>query len=220
MDIARRSLFRVRPGKHLAFLLLLAVSFKTAFAETPDQRTLSSFLKPLADRDLFSGSVVVVRDGHIVAEQNSGYANREQRTLTGAGTRFYVASVTKSFTATAILLLRDAGKLSLDDPISKFMSDFPHGAITIRQLLTHTSGLQHPVFYADYYDLAKRSYSTAEAVALFKDRPLLNAPGTQRRYSDYNYTLLARIIEIASAQGLRSVSNRTHFPSSTSEFCR
>ena len=54
------------------------------------------------------------------------------------------------------------------------------------------------MFYADYYDLAKRSYSTAEAVALFKDRPLLNAPGTQRRYSDYNYTVLARIIEIAS----------------------
>lgn len=161
---------------------------------------VSSLLKPLADRDLFSGSVVVVRDRHIVAEQHSGYANREQRTLTGAGTRFYVASVTKSFTATAILLLRDAGRLSLDDPISKFMPDFPHGAITIRQLLTHTSGLQHPVFYPDYYDLAKRPYSTAEAVALFKDRPLLNAPGTQHRYSDYNYTLLARIIEIASGK--------------------
>ena len=144
MDIARRSLFRVRSGKRLAFLLLLALSFKTAFSETPDQRTLSSFLKPLVDRDLFSGSVVVVRDGHIIAEQNSGYASREQRTLTGAGTRFYVASVTKSFTAAAILLLRDAGKVSLDDPISKFMSDFPHGAITIRQLLTHTSGPPTP----------------------------------------------------------------------------
>lgn len=197
----RQSLFRVPPAKRLAVLLIVAVSIKTGFAAAPDQRTVSSLLKPLADRDLFSGSVVVVRDGRIVAEQNSGYADREQRTPIGAETRFYVASVTKSFTATAILSLRDAGKLSLDDPISKFIPDFPHGIITIRQLLTHTSGLQHPVFYPDYYDLAKRSYSTEEAVALFKDRPLLSAPGTQHRYSDYNYTLLARIIEIASGKG-------------------
>ena len=201
MDMKRRPLFRVAPAKHLAVLLIVAVPIITGFAAGPDQRTVSSLLKPLADRDLFSGSVVVVRDGRIVAEQNSGYADREQKTPIGAGTRFYVASVTKSFTATAILLLRDAGKLSLDDPISKFMPDFPHGGITIRQLLTHTSGLQHPVFYPDYYDLAKRSYSTREAAALFKDRPLLSAPGTQRRYSDYNYTLLARTIEIASGNG-------------------
>jgi hypothetical protein len=72
MDTARRSLFRVRPGKHLAFLLLLAVSIKTALAATPDQRTLSSLLKPLADRDLFSRSIVVVRDGHIVVNRNPG----------------------------------------------------------------------------------------------------------------------------------------------------
>jgi CubicO group peptidase (beta-lactamase class C family) len=152
---------------------------------------------PCRSRSL-RGSVVVVRDGRIVAEQHGGYANREQQTLIGAGTRFYVASVTKSFTATAILLLRDEGKLSLDDPISKFMPDFPHSNITIRQLLTHKSGLQHPVYYPDYFDLAKRSYTTAEAAALFQDRPVLKAPGAQRQYSDYNYVLLARIIEVAS----------------------
>lgn len=200
-DMTRRPLFRVPAAMHLAVLLFVAVSITTRFAAASDQRTVSSLLKPLADRDLFSGSVVVVRNGGIVAEQSSGYANREQKTPIGPGTRFYVASVTKSFTATAILFLRDAGKLSLDDPISKFIPDFPHGSITIRQALTHTSGLQHPVFYPDYYDLAQRSYSTGEAAALFKDRPLLSAPGTQSRYSDYNYTLLARIIEIASGRG-------------------
>ena len=80
----------------LVVLLIVAVSIKTGFAAAPDQRTVSSLLKPLADRDLFSGSLVIVRDGRIVAEQNSGYADREQHTPISAGTRFYVASVTKS----------------------------------------------------------------------------------------------------------------------------
>jgi len=201
MDTKRRWIFRVPPEELLAVLLIVALCITIGFAAPPDQRRLASLLKPLTDRDLFSGSVVVVQDGRTIAEQHSGHANREQQTPIGGGTRFYVASVTKSFTATAILLLRDAGKLSLDDPVSNFMPDFPHGIITIRQLLTHRSGLQHPVFYPDYYDLAKKSYSTAEAVALFKDRQLISAPGTQRRYSDYNYTLLARIIEVASGEG-------------------
>ena len=109
IDMKRQSLFRVPPAKHVAVLLIVAVSIKAGFAAAPDQRTVSSLLKALANRGLFSGSVVIVRDGHIVAEQNSGYADREQQTPIGARARFYVASITKSFTATAILFLRDTG---------------------------------------------------------------------------------------------------------------
>lgn len=199
MDMAQGGRSQISRN-YLLFLLMFAVSGRMAFAETPDQRMVSGLLKPLADRQLFSGSVIVVQNGHTIAEQNTGLANRELNVPITAATRFYVASVTKSFTATAILMLRDAGALSLDDPVSKFIRDFPHGDITIRQLLMHTSGLQHPVFYPDYYDLAKRSYTTAAAVEVFKDRPVIGTPGNQRRYSDYNYTILARIIEVASGK--------------------
>src|SRR5215471_10977500 len=185
----------------LLFLLILTAWALQTHAETGDQRMVSALLKPLLDRHLFSGSVVVVQSGHTLAEQHSGLANRELRVPVTAETRFYVASVTKSFTAAAILMLRNAGTLSLDDRIGKFLPDFPYREITIRQLLTHSSGFQHPVFYPDYYELAKRSYTTAEAVDVFKDRPLVGTPGTQVRYSDYNYVILARIIEVAAGMG-------------------
>jgi D-alanyl-D-alanine carboxypeptidase len=189
-----------RLGFAFSSLLVVALPFSILSAATPEQQSVSSLIKPLVDRHLFSGSIIVVRNGHVVAEQHSGYANREHSVPITAETRFYVASVTKSFTAAGILLLRDAGALSLDDPISKFIHDFPKGGITIRQLLTHTSGFQHPVFYADYNDLGKRSYTTAEAVDVFKDRPLISTPGTKHLYSNYNYVVLARIIEVVSGE--------------------
>jgi len=177
---------------------MLALLPVHAPAETSDQQIISTLLQPLVERQLFSGSVVVTRGGTIIAEQHSGLANRELNVPVTGATRFYVASVTKSFTAAAILMLSGTGALSLDDEIGKFLPDFPHPQITIRELLTHSSGFQHPVFYPDYYDLAKRSYTAAEVVNLFKNRELVGTPGAQTRYSDYNYVVLARIIEVVS----------------------
>lgn len=187
-------------AKKLLFFASIGAVAASGFAQVSDQQALSAFLRPLIERHIFSGSVVVARGGQTIAEEHAGLANRELLVPVTAATRFYVASVTKSFTAAAILMLRDGGALSLDDQIRKFMPDFPHGEVTIRQLLTHTSGFQHPVFYPDYYELAKRSYTPAEAVALFKDRAVIGPAGAQRRYSDYNYIVLARIVEIVSGK--------------------
>lgn len=186
----------------LQILTLTIGCVQTSFAaEVPTaQRMLNEFLKPLVERGLFSGSVVIREDGQVTAELNAGYANRELHVPVNASTKFYVASITKSFTAAAILRLREAGKVDLNDPLKKYLPEFPHGDVTVRQLLTHTSGFQHPVFFPDFYDLAKRSYTTEEAALLFKDRPLVSAPGTTTRYSDYNYILLARVIEVASGE--------------------
>ena len=190
----------MQSGKHLLLLLIFSACGAVASGQNDAQRVVSNLLKPLAQRQLFSGSVVIARNGHTIAESHVGLANRELNVPIGAATRFYVASVSKSFTAASILMLQDSGALSLDDPIKKFIPDFPHGDITIRQLLTHTSGLQHPVFYPDYFELAKRSYTLAAVIDLFKDRPTIDPPGSKHHYSDYNYVLLARIIEIASGK--------------------
>jgi len=94
----------------------------------------------------FSGSVLVARDGHILFQKSYGMANHEWSIPNSEKTKFHVASVTKTFTAAAILQLERAGKLKLDDPLSKCIPDFLNGErITIEQMLTHTSGL--PDFY-------------------------------------------------------------------------
>ena len=91
----------------------------------------------------FSGSVLVMKDDSVLVMQGFGLADRETATTNTADTRFLVCSVTKQFTATAILQLAERGLLSLDDPISKYMSDYADsvaGRITIYNLLTQTSG--------------------------------------------------------------------------------
>jgi CubicO group peptidase (beta-lactamase class C family) len=178
----------------LEWLALLAVASSPASV----QQRVSALVAPLEAHSIFSGSVVVERKAHVIAERQAGFSDREHGERTTQAAVFYVASVTKSFTAAGILLLRDEGELSLGDAVGKFIPTFPHPEITVRQLLEHTSGLQHPVFYSDFYELAKRPYTAADAVKLFQDRPVLSSPGTKRRYSDYNYVLLARIIEVAS----------------------
>ena len=95
----------------------------------------------------FSGSVLVARDGHILFEKSYGMANYEWGVANSEKTKFHIASVTKTFTAAAILQLERQGKLKLSDPLSKYVPDFLNGErITIEQMLTHTSGL--PDFYS------------------------------------------------------------------------
>ena len=97
----------------------------------------------------FSGSVLVARDGHILFEKSYGMANYEWGIANSEKTKFHIASVTKTFTAAAILQLERAGKLKLNDPLSKYVPDFLNGErITIEQMLTHTSGLAGFLFAA------------------------------------------------------------------------
>ncbi len=144
-------------------------------------------------------SVVVIRDSKVLYRRAYGLADVEAHTAATTATNYRLASVTKQFTAMSILILADRGKLSLDDPLTKFFPDYPaYGkSITVRQLLTHTSGL------LEYEDLIPSSRTTQ-----VKDRDVLDllkhqdhtyfAPGSAWRYSNTGYAHLAMIVETVS----------------------
>jgi CubicO group peptidase (beta-lactamase class C family) len=148
----------------------------------------------------FSGVAVARRRGVTVAERVGGVADRDLGLACTPETRFQIASVSKHFTAAAVLLLADRSRLQLDDPVSRW---FGHGredwrSITVHHLLTHTSGLGH---LGDFPALdLYRPIDPAQELSLFQRHPLLFAPGTRYRYSSPGYTLLAWIVEQASDQ--------------------
>ncbi len=143
-------------------------------------------------------AVAVVMDGQPVHSEGYGHANLEWDCPIQPDTVFRLASLTKQFTATAIMLLERQGRLRLDDPLTAYLPDYPAPgrAITIAQLLTHTSGITS---YTELDDVvatvAKQDLAPGDLLAYFQDLPLDFAPGTRFRYSNSGYHLLGLIIE-------------------------
>lgn len=144
-------------------------------------------------------SLLVLRDGEAVVRRGYGRSDLERDIESGPATDYRLASVSKQFTAAAILLLAQAGKLAIDDPVRKWLPSLPRAtdAITLRHLLTHTSGL------VDYEDLMAEPYQgqilDAGVLALLeKEDRLYFAPGSAYRYSNSAYALLSLVVERAS----------------------
>jgi CubicO group peptidase (beta-lactamase class C family) len=151
--------------------------------------------------DLFSGTVLVADDGKIVYAGAYGQANRDHRVPNRLDTRYNIGSIGKTFTAVAIMQLVEAGKLRLDDKLAMFLPDFPFpekDAITIQQLLNHSSGLGDYMEHADY----ARTLAGIDAIAdilplIYAQKPLF-APGERFGYSNSGMVVLGAIIEKAS----------------------
>lgn len=161
-------------------------------------RQINAYLEPYVGSRSFSGTVLVVQDEVVLHHQGYGMADAERGIANTVDVRYQIGSISKSFTAAAILVLRERGLLSLDDPANRFVEGFPHSSITIEQLLTHTSGLPRYVFQSDYGDREGRFHSTRDLVDWIADRPLASEPGSSYGYSNANYALLAHIIEETS----------------------
>ncbi|HVR38563.1 MAG TPA: serine hydrolase domain-containing protein [Thermoanaerobaculia bacterium] len=157
---------------------------------------IAPYLDALVQRDLFSGVVLVIRNGQPVFQKAYGFANKDFEVPNTMQTRFNIGSINKIFTMTALKQLRDAGKLSFDDKLSRFLPQYAFAdKITIAQMLEHSSGLGD--FFGDEYDaLPKdRIRTLSDYVPLFADKPLEFEPGAQRRYSNAAYILLGIVIE-------------------------
>lgn len=174
-------------------------------------------MQEFVDRGEIAGAVTVVgRKGGVVSVESVGWRDLENRQLMSEHTLFRIASMTKPITAIGIMMLVDDGKFKIDDPVEKHLPEFkgqwmiserssdrlvlrqPKRPITIKDLLTHTSGLPGapPVGLADLY--RKRNYTLAEATLAQSQRPLEFEPGTRWAYSNMGIDALGRIIEVAS----------------------
>jgi CubicO group peptidase (beta-lactamase class C family) len=159
------------------------------------------YLAPYVQMKDFSGTVLIAQQGKISVRKGYGLANYELGTPNNPQTKFHIASLSKTFTAAAIVLLEKQGLLSFDDNISKFVPDLPNGnQIKISHLLTHTSGI--PDFYAlpEYEELKTKPMKLSDLIALLKTKPLDFEPGKQSSYSNSGYALLALIIEKVSGK--------------------
>ncbi len=145
-------------------------------------------------------SVLVIRNGKPVIRASYGLADLEQRTPASPVTNYRLASVTKQFTAAAILLLVEAGNLQLDDPVRKWLPTLPEAtqSVTIRQLLAHTGGL---IDYEDFVPEDGPQVHDADVPGLLENQNRTYfQPGSSYRYSNTGYALLALIVEKASGQ--------------------
>jgi CubicO group peptidase (beta-lactamase class C family) len=145
----------------------------------------------------FNGVVLIAHNGRPIYEQTFGYADISSRKPLNPNTPFELASVSKTFTATAVLKLAEQGTISLDNPVKLYFPDFPYEAITIRQLISHRSGLQDYVYMDNRYITDRKHYmNNDDVVEIFcKKRPsLLFSPNSRFEYSNSNFALLAAIV--------------------------
>lgn len=148
----------------------------------------------------FSGSILVARDGQTLFSKGYGMANYELDVPNKPQTIFRLGSLTKPFTATAIMMLQERRQLNTGDSICRFLNDCPAAwqPVTIRNLLTHTSGIPDYSHMPAVQTHRSRSFTHAELIGLFRDKPLEFAPGEKFSASNSGYYLLGVIIERAS----------------------
>lgn len=148
----------------------------------------------------FSGAMLVAKDRKVLVESAHGLADKRKKSAFRTQTIFDIGSVSKQFTAAAVLILESDGKLRVTDPISKYLRGVPDNksAITIHQLLTHTSGLA--MDFGGDYEKVTREMIVERAMA----SELRSPPGQRHAYSNAGYSLLAAIVEIASGQSFES----------------
>lgn len=155
-------------------------------------------IRGLAERGEFSGAILVARNGRPLLSQGYGWANVEQSTLNTPQTKFQIASISKQFTALAILILQEQGRLDVHQRLNALVqTDLPPWqAVTLHHLLTHTSGIPDLPFWPNYIDPAANGPITpAYLRELFNARPLQSAPGSTFVYSNWGYILLGYVIE-------------------------
>jgi CubicO group peptidase (beta-lactamase class C family) len=198
----------------VAFLTLFMLLVAPAAAQTAASSSPSAPLAPEITRKVeeymnaamrinrFSGAVLLARDGQPIVSRGYGMANLEHGVQNTPQTVFRVGSVTKQFTAMAILLLQERGKLSVNDPICKYLSDCPPAwqPILIKNLLTHTAGIPNYTEFPDFMKTAAAETTATELINRFRDKPLQFALGEKYAYSNSGYFLLGTIIERASGK--------------------
>jgi CubicO group peptidase (beta-lactamase class C family) len=165
---------------------------------------LQKYVTALASADAFSGSVLLAKDGKVLYSGAFGSANKDFKAPNTIDTKFNLGSMNKMFTSVVIAQLVEQGKLSYDDPLSKFLPDFPSadaaGTVKIRHLLTHTSGLGS-YFNDEFFRSSRERFrSVDDMLQLAKSERLAFEPGTRWAYSNTGMLVLGKVIEVVTKQ--------------------
>ena len=157
------------------------------------------YLQKLLKNNLFMGSVLVARGEEVLLSKGYGMANLEHGIPNTSHTLFRIASVTKQFTATAILKLQEENLLDVNNSLATYLPDYPQGKhITIHQLLNHTAGIPSFTNFENFKSKKRMAIELDELIAWFSDLPLDFTPGDRFSYSNSGYVVLTKIIEIVS----------------------
>ena len=170
--VSNRLLTGVRARLTVSALALLALSAGPVLAQ--DVGRMEQIIRQSADREEFSGSVLVARGDQILLDQGYGLANREWNIPNDGETKFRLASVSKQFTAVAVMLLNERGLVDLDAPVKTYLPDAPESwdGVTVRHLLTHTSGIPNLTALPDFEAQKTRPATLDQLIARFRDLPL------------------------------------------------
>ena len=180
-------------------------------------QTLNSYLNQAAQDHEFNGNILLAQDGKALCKKSYGYRDIVKQVPLDDSALFPLASISKTFTAVAVLQLMEKGKLTLDDTYSTYFREFPYPAITIRQLLSHTSGLPDADVLFD--SLVARNpdkiYTNADVLPVLqyysKTRSLLFTPGERWSYCSVGYQLLADLVEKLSHEPFAAYLKRHVF---------
>lgn len=161
-----------------------------------------AYMQASVKYDHFMGSVLIAQHGKILFSKGYGVANVKLGIPNTPGTEFRIGSNTKQFTAMAILELQERHKLSVDDPVCKYVPNCPAdwAPITIQNLLTHTSGIPNFTSFVDYVRIRTETMTPTQLMAQFEHKPLDFKPGSKFSYSNSGYIVLGYIIEKASGE--------------------
>ncbi len=183
------------------FILLLLLPFSLT-AQKDYSALLRQFMTGQHDYFRFNGNVLVAKGGNIIYQQDLGYADFNSKRLLNDSSVFELASLSKQFTAMGIMILKEKKLLSYDDNIKKFFPDFPYDNITIRNLLTHTSGLPgYEEQFEKKWDRKKIAFNKDILEMLKQEKDtLFFKPGTSWKYCNTGFAVLAYIIEKVSGK--------------------
>ena len=167
----------------------------------PRSEQMAAYLAGLEEDGIFMGSVLVAHNGSLLLNEGYGLADVDAASPNMVQTQFRIGSLTKQFTAAAILKLQEQGLLNVQDPVALYLPDYPHGEqITIHQLLTHTAGIPNYERRPDLPQVVQAPIALDDLIATFSNQPLQFAPGQQYQYSSSGYVVLTKIIEIVTGR--------------------
>jgi CubicO group peptidase (beta-lactamase class C family) len=186
---------------HLRRIMLLLISFVAMHAGFAQDKKikLAEMMKAYHNYNMFDGAVLVAEKGKIIYKDAFGSANREWNIPNRTDTKFMIGSVSKPLTAVLMLIQVQKGFIHLDSTIENYLPEFkgkPAAKVTIRQLLTHTSGIPNYDIIKDFFPrISRQNFSREDYVKVFMDSALAFAPGTRYAYSSWGYFTLGYIME-------------------------